>query len=128
MIVDEGKITLLEEQVPALETYEWGLFTNNYTVVDSTVLSDLTEAAWSGYSRVTVGTLGAVTIVATRAQTIPNILPVFTNGSGSPVVIYGWFLVRPSDSKLIAAETVGSTTIPAGQTYGLAGAISDTQE
>lgn len=128
MIVNDGKLALLGYQLDALELCEWRLFTDNETITSATVLSDLTEAAWTGYMAVVVGTLNSPAIVGGRASTTPASAPVFTNGSGSGVTFYGWMLVDTSLSKLIAATNLGATTIPAGQSVALTPTITDTQE
>jgi hypothetical protein len=129
MIVNTGKLKLLTYQYPDLEDAEWCLFTDNETITSATVWADLTEAAFSGYSRVAVGPLNTATIVSTRGSTTPVTQPVFTNGSGGSENVYGWALIDVSGSPvLIAAENFGLTTIPAGQSLALQGTITDTQE
>lgn len=128
MITDVGAIALLTYQFSNLQSDVWGLFTNNVTITNSTVFANLTEAAWTGYARVTVGALNTATIVGGRASTTPTVQPTFTNGSAGGVTFYGWFLLDLSGNILIAAVNFGSTTIPAGLTFALTATITDKQE
>lgn len=128
MIVDTGKLKLLGYQFTDLASCAWALFTDNETISAASVWADLTEAAFTGYARVTVGTLNTPTIVSTRASTTPTVQPVFNNGSGGSVNVYGWALIETAGPTLIAAENFGLTTIPAGQSLALQGTITDTQE
>ena len=128
MIVNDGKLYLLELQVPDLETCFFGLFTNNFTITLSTSLSDLTEAAWSGYVQVLIGTLVGPTLSSDRAVVTPVTPIAFTNTSGSPVNFYGWFMVDAAQTRLIAAVNVGVTTIPDGMVFNLNARVSNTNE
>jgi hypothetical protein len=88
------------------------LFTDNETIADTTVYSDLTVAAWTGYAAVNIGTMGAAAIVGVQAKTTANTAPVFTNGSGSPVTFYGWAIVNSLGSPvLLEATNVGLQTL-----------------
>jgi hypothetical protein len=125
MIVNDGKLKLLDTQATYLAGLVWGLFTSNTTISATTAWAALTEAAWSGYARVTVGTVGASTIVAGKAVSQPTAQPSFGNSSGSTQTFFGWFLYDPSASKLIAAVNLGSTTIANGATFPLSTAFTD---
>jgi len=127
VIVNDGKLQLLGFEIPSLETCYWGLFVNNWTVTSATVLADLTEAAWTGYAQVLVGTLAAPSLVSNVAVTTPVTNPTFVNSSGVSQGFYGWFLVDPSQSILIAAVNLGSSTIPNGGIFPLAPSITDNQ-
>jgi hypothetical protein len=128
MIVDTGKKVLLDMQLTPLAACYWHLFTNNQTISNTTVLTDLTLAAWTGYNFVNVGTLGASAIISHVAVTLPAANPTFTNGSVSPVTFFGWALTDSGRTTLIAAVNIGSTAIPAGGTYTLSSAITDDQK
>jgi hypothetical protein len=128
MIVDEGKVRLLEEQIAALEVYQWGLASADTTIDRFTVFADLTECAFTGYARVTVGTLSAPVIVGTRAQTVPITQPSWTNGGGTDTDFFIWFLIDSTDDTLVSATNIGLTTIPAGLTWLLNAGITDTQQ
>jgi hypothetical protein len=127
MIVNDGKVLLLDSQRTYLSALYWGLFTSNTTILAATVWSDLTEAVWTGYARVVAGTWGAPTIVSNVAVSTPTAQPTFTNTSGSSQNFYGWFLYDSSAGKLVAAVNVGLTALPNGASYPLAGSITDNQ-
>lgn len=130
MIVDTGVSKLLGAQLSYLSTLYWALFTSNTTILNTTQFTDLTEAAWTGYARVLSGAWGNPTAALPRQQTVPNALPVFTNGTGSAVNFSGWALIDVSTGPptLIAAVNTGQLTIPAGQNFVLAPAVTDRQE
>lgn len=129
MIVNTGAIKLLDSQASYLAGLSWALFTNNPTITNATVWADLTEASWTGYARVTVGTMGAAAIVSGRAQAAPVAQPSFTNTSGSAQSFFGWALIDAAAGPvLIAALNIGNTTLPDGLTYALNAAITDVQE
>jgi hypothetical protein len=117
MIVNDGKLELLTSQATYISGLQWGLFTNNVTIVSTTVFAALTEAGWTGYARVTVGSLSAAAIVAGKAAAQPNTQPSFGNSSGSSQTFFGWFLVNPSTGKLVAAANIGSTVLASGATF-----------
>jgi hypothetical protein len=119
MIVNNGKTLLLTQELTYLSGLYWGLFTNNATITDTTTWSALTEAAWTGYARVAVGTCQTPTIVANKAVTQPNSYPSFGNTSGSTQTFYGWFLYDATAGELVAAVNIGSTSIANGATYPL---------
>jgi hypothetical protein len=125
MIVNDGKLKLLDSQDTYLAGLKWGLFATNVTILATTVFGDLTEAAWTGYARVTVGTVPASTIVAGKATTQPNTQPSFGNSSGSTQTFFGWFLLDATATKLVAAVNLGSTTLASGATYPLAAVFTD---
>jgi hypothetical protein len=113
-IPDEGKIQLLESQYTFLQACKWGLFTTDLTITTATVWADIVEATWTGYARVTVGTLNAAAIVGTRASTNPAVAPTFSNGDVSNKTYYGWFMVNAAGTKLVDAVNLGLQTLLAG--------------
>jgi hypothetical protein len=127
VIVNDGKLLLLDAQRTYLTNLYWGLFTTNTAIVNTTVFADFTEAAWSGYARVVAGSWQAPTLIANKAVTLPNSFPAFGNSSGSPQNFYGWFLYDNSASKLIAAVNIGLTVLPDGATFPLAPSVTDDQ-
>lgn len=87
------------------------LYQNNYTPLDSTILSDLTVATFSGYSQQSV-TLGTPTEVANKAKTVGTAPQVFThNGGGTSNTIYGYYVVDTSTGDLVWVERFGSSQI-----------------
>lgn len=129
MIVDEGKIPLLDSQRTYLSTLTWILFTNNFTIAASTNLMNLTEAAWSGYARVTATTWTAPTVPTPGGAAVTNnsTLANFANSSGATVNFYGWALVDYTLGKLIAAVNIGLQSIPDASNYILAPSVTDNQ-
>lgn len=127
MIVDQGKPTLQDFQASGLAGCFWALFDNNVAITSSTVRSDLNEASFSGYARVNVGTMNSATLVSGRGQATPVTNPVFTN-TGSDTTVFGWMLIDATTFILLAAVNLGSTLIPASQSYTLAPAVSTTEE
>lgn len=125
MIVNDGKLKLLDSQATYLSGLVWGLFTNNVTILATTTFAALTEAAWTGYARATVGAVGASSIVSGKATAQPTSQPSFGNGSGSTQTFFGWFLYDASAGKLIAAVNLGSTTLANGGTFPLATVFTD---
>lgn len=128
MIVNNGKLKLLTAQLTYLAGLKWGLFTNNQTIIASTTFANLTEATWAGYAQVTAGTWGAAALVAGKAVTQPSAFPSFGNTSGSSQSFYGWFLLDPADTSLVAAVNVGLTSIAAGGNYPLVPSVTDDQQ
>ena len=128
MIVNDGKKVLLDFQSSGLSTCYWRLGTNDVVVSPTTVLTDITEAAWSGYAQQAMNSMNAATLVGSRAQATPAANPTFSNTSGSDQTFYMVYLMDPVSGKLVDARNIGATTIPDGQDYVLLPAITDTQE
>ena len=106
-----------------------GLFTNNYTVVDSTLFSNLTEAVFTGYARVTLTYSSWVSLgVSSAIGTIAFPTVTFTNNSGSAVNLYGYFVLDPSATYLLSAGNLASAPVSigaSGGTYSLIPTWSD---
>lgn len=128
MIVDGGASALLNAQLSLLDSFLWGLFTSNTTITESTVLTDLTEAAWTGYSRQSATGWGSITLMPPRQVAVPSSNPTFSNTSGSAQSFYGWFVVDSGGTVLIAATNIGLTSIADGTTLQLGAACSDRDE
>lgn len=126
--VEDGRLRMLDAQAAYIETLEWGLFTNDVTEGESVVFSDLTEAAWTGYSRVPITSVSPAVLVGGRASSTPSPFPVFNNTSGADQDFFGWFLIDPSDSTLLAFRNRGMGTIPDTGSYAIGPTITDTQE
>jgi hypothetical protein len=84
-------------------TYQVCLFVNNITPDRSTVLSSLTEASYSGYTRSTVnssdwtssGVVGHVGYIAAPPVAIAN-------ASGTDQSAYGYFITDPTHTRILA--------------------------
>lgn len=78
--------------------YACGLYTNNYTIVPTSTISNITEASYSGYARQDIaGALSPVWDSGTNSYTQQFTPLSFTiSGSGPSSPIYGWFMVDGS--------------------------------
>jgi len=98
---DEGLVTQLTRILNG--TVRYHLYTNNLTPDLDTVLGDLTEAAWTGYASVTKTfsdyTISGVAGHAGYAIAAPT---SFSNGSGSPVNTYGYYVTDSGSTLLLA--------------------------
>lgn len=98
---DEGLVMQLNRILTASVKYH--LYTNNLTPTLATVLADLTEAAWTSYAAITQ-TWTDYTINGVAAHSGYALAPpiVFTNGSGSTVNPYGYYVTDTGVTKLLA--------------------------
>lgn len=88
----------LEAYSTALSSYSLFLFKSNSTPDVNTVFTDLTEADFSGYGRVGLGSFTAPTEVDETVTAAAVTLATFThNGGGTDNDIYGWGVVDGSD-------------------------------
>lgn len=127
MIVNTGKLQLLDAQRPFLGFCYWGLFTNNLAIAAGTILANLTPAAWAGYVLVNGITWSVPAIVAAKAVTSGSPNVIFGNSSGALQSFYGWYVIDVSQTYLIAAVNIGLTTIANGANYVLTPTVSDDQ-
>jgi hypothetical protein len=112
MIVNGGKLANVNALRTTLASYYMILFTNNFSIVDGTVYSSLTIAAWTGYAPVNIGTVNAAAIVGVQAVTVAAAACVFTNTSGSTQTFYGWAVVDSLGSPtLLEATNLGLQTL-----------------
>jgi len=87
------------------------LYKNNYTPIDSTLASDMTEADFSGYSQVGI-TMGSPTEVANKAKSVATAAAVFThNGGGTANTIYGYYVYDTILGACLWAERFGSSQL-----------------
>ena len=114
MLVDEGAIVRLDQLNSGSTANKMILFTNDIEVTRATVVADLEEAAWTGYSDVSIGNFTSASIVSEKARAQALVNPYFVNSSGSPVTFYGWAILNTDKTKLIAAVNIGETEIVAG--------------
>lgn len=127
MLVNEGLLDFQAAELTYLNNLQWGLFTANYDIIDSTVLADVvaSEAAWAGYARQTTSPWTTPAIVSGGAQTTGPALLSFTNTSGASQTFWGWFVANPTTGKLVAALNIGAQTIPNTGLYAFAGALNE---
>lgn len=121
LVPDAGSLELLEQMLRAALVVDVPLsvrlFSNDYTPVPSSVLSDFTEAGWTGYFRETINRAGwnAAVLVSGLASMTYGSTFEWTNNSGAPVTVYGWYAVNPATAVVQIAERFGVTrTIAAG--------------
>ena len=82
------------------------IYTNNYTPTDATLLSDLTQATWSGYSAIALSAAnwGAVTVASHLASSPYTLTLAFTRSvTGTAVSNFGWYITDSGNSLLYAA-------------------------
>ncbi len=101
--------------------YYYRLFTNNVTPGTATVLTDFTEATFTGYAAIQGNaiTWPAASLAAHVAQSTGSNI-TFNNTSGSPVTVYGVYVTDGATAtKLYFAErdTNAPVSIPAGGSY-----------
>jgi hypothetical protein len=109
----------LKEQLQRILTsgFNWRLFTNNITPTRSNVLSDFTEAIFSGYApwfqQWTDFTLNGVSGNTGYAIAPPV---AFSNSSGSDQQVYGYFVTDTGNTMVVAAARFDGApvTIPNG--------------
>jgi len=131
MIVDQGKVPLLDAQASYLAGCYWALVAGNITpnYADVWAAFVANEAAWGGYGRQLVGTMNAAALASSNGKAVagPVTLPTFLNTTGSPQTFFMWALIDAGASKLIAWTNIGATVIPAGSNYVLNPLVTDTQ-
>jgi hypothetical protein len=87
------------------------LFSNNVTVVGSTVLGDLTEMSGGGYAAITLVAGSWTFNSGTPSRAIYNAFQSFTF-SGAPAVAtcYGYYVVDAAGPNLLYAENITAVT------------------
>lgn len=126
-LVIVGRRPALDAQLTFNNQLQLGLFTNNITILDTTVLADLTEAAWSGYLRLTPATFGAAFLDSSNVAVTQAAAQAFNNTSGSTVTFRGYFLFDPTSTNLVYAENLGGDVpIVSGAAVLLVPSITDT--
>jgi hypothetical protein len=126
MIVNTGLLQLLTAQVTYLNSLYWGLFTNNVSITASTVWSNLTVAAWTGFAEVNALNWSTPSIVAGVAVNsgLPN--PSFGNSSGSTQTFYGWY-ARDTSNILVACVNLTAQSLVNGGFYTITPSLSDAE-
>jgi len=94
---NEGKELILNELfslVTTRESFKLDVFVNNYTIIDTTELSDLTLATWTGYAQIAIARGGwdAAYIDTDVGKIGLSTPPSWTCSGGSPQTAYGWVL------------------------------------
>jgi len=106
---------MLRAAIVGVLPWELALFTNNPTFSQATVWADMTEATFTGYSRVTLtrATWTAATIISGRAVSTWDTVPVQWTCTGSPQTIYGAAILEPVSNKVRKAEKFASPVVQA---------------
>lgn len=101
--VDQGESLILKyitNKLTATENLVLRLFTNNYTPVETTTESNVTEASGNGYSAITLTgaswTTSGTSQIAYAQQTF-----TFTGALGN---VYGYYLTQTSSGLLVFVE------------------------
>lgn len=131
MIVDEGKVALLNAEISYLASLTWFLIAGNIADSPSNTFATAVsgEATWGGYARQSATGWQPASVPTPGGPAVSNesSLPVFLNSSGSAQTFYGWALVDLSISKLIAMTNIGAQSIPNGSSYVLAPSKTENQ-
>lgn len=79
------------------------LFTNSYTVIKTTIASDLTEATYSGYSPQAVSFSSPVLDTGNNWAVSTSSVAVFISTDPATITVYGAFILDPYTGNLLAA-------------------------
>lgn len=119
-VTQPALVTLLDDLQSERDTWVMGLYTNNYTPLETSVIGDFTEATFGGYSRVAVDAWGAAFWSSGGWAESDAALATFTaTGAGLPVTVYGYFLLD-AGGNVVGAErnpAGGVTLSTAGQVF-----------
>lgn len=97
----EGALNVLTAALGSSPTLVLRLFSNNVTISDSTVFSDLTECSFAGYAAVSPA-WPAPSLTAGVAGTLsPS--ATFTYSGGTSTTIYGAYITDSGNTKLYGA-------------------------
>ena len=115
ILVDTGKSWIgalcMEATHPALDgNVTLHLFDNNHTIVETTLLGDLTEIAYGGYLDVPLNgaTNGGIDASDRDTWNWPNATFTATSTSGLPVTAYGYYVTDNAGTTLLWAENFAS--------------------
>lgn len=121
-VVKDELLKTLQEQVDLFVAgpYQIGLYKNNFTPVDGSVIGDITPADFSGYAGLQdLLSWATPTWISPRASSTHANVVWTHNGGGTPNDIYGYYVVD-SLGDLAWAERNASAPVTisaAGQTY-----------
>ncbi len=100
VLVNQGESRVLTNFFA--DTMTLRLFANNYTPIETTTEASVTEASGSGYSSKTL-TGGSWTVSGTAPTQAAYATQTYTF-TGALGNVYGYYVTRNSDSKLMFAE------------------------
>jgi len=102
---DAGALEILLDALSASPSLKVRLFSNNHAFDHATVLGDLTECAFTGYSAA-APTWTTPALVGVVPTTIPSPTGVtFTYAGGSTTTVYGFYLTDSGGTKLYGGST-----------------------
>ncbi len=110
VIPNEGKLLLLawaiRDDTAALGGYIVGLYSNNYTPVNGSILADFTAATFTGYAQVSLqrNYFLAPIILSNVAYITSAVTPIYDCTGGSPETIYGWYMADATLTHVVAAQ------------------------
>lgn len=106
---------IIKTAISGVADWQLMLFQNNLTPTQTTVFSDLVEATFSGYSRVTVtrATWTSPTIVADKAVSTWGTTGTTWTNAGSTQTIYGYALITASSPVIRVIERFASPVVMA---------------
>jgi len=89
-----------------VEDYVLMLFKNNFTIEDDTVLGDLDEATFTGYSNIVIlrTNMSAPFFDGDVAVSECDFVPTFNCTGGSLQTVYGWGLYSEDTEVLLAGQ------------------------
>jgi hypothetical protein len=95
------------------------LFINDVAPSDGTVIGDLVEASFSGYSAQAITYWAAVSPNPAGGYSSTAPLAQFTNSSGSDQTVYGYYVTAgpAGDLLWLQADPNAPVTVPNGQSY-----------
>lgn len=104
---------MLREDTSALPANTLILFSNDITPDQDTVYGDLTEAAFGGYSSVSIarGTWTAPVVDSDHGLTVYGSTPLTWICTSSPETIYGYAVVTPSSPIILWCERFASPIV-----------------
>lgn len=89
------------------------LYGNDYTPVDTSTTGNFTEIAGGGYANLPITFANWTIVSGTPSQaTYPSQSWTFTGPINAPGTIYGYYITRNSDNKLLLAERFPSANVP----------------
>jgi hypothetical protein len=110
VIPNSGKLLLIQMALgnpgAITEDFVVDLYSNNYTPVDSSVASNFTTAAFTGYAQASVprSSFGAPTIVSNVANITSSATPQFACSGGGGQTVYGWYMRGATSGTVYAAQ------------------------
>lgn len=114
MLVNSGRIALMNllNNIAVPGGFFLALFSNNYTVIATTTIGDLTPVPFFADQSLT-GATGGVIVAGPLGQSTYN-PTTHTNGGGSTATIYGWYVYDVNHGTLWAAGNFTSPITVAG--------------